>query len=183
MRKISDSGFSGNLAAVNGLSFKKWVFEPGMPFGSEMKWWGDKGPRGARHNGLDLRLYETPEGNPVPLDAGAKIPAICDGTVVKIVRDFLGHSLFAETGIREKEKRLFTVYGHVRPVEGIASGASFKKGEIIARLAGKNESGVPPHLHITLALVPGDVSVEGLSWEKLDSPADIVLLDPMGIIY
>jgi hypothetical protein len=60
--ELTKSHFTEHLVRVNTLSFSKWVFEPGMLFLSEMKWWGDKGRRRHRHNGLDLHSYAADDG-------------------------------------------------------------------------------------------------------------------------
>jgi hypothetical protein len=54
------SGFTQHLVARNDLAekgFVKWIFEPGMLFGSTVMWWTDSGRRKHPHEGLDLRFY------------------------------------------------------------------------------------------------------------------------------
>jgi len=41
--------------------FREWLFSPGMLFQAAGKWWGNKGLRDRRHEGLDLLLYKDGE--------------------------------------------------------------------------------------------------------------------------
>lgn len=159
--------------------FKEWVFCPGMLYGSNLKWWGDRAKRNSDHEGLDLLLYRNKDGNIHRLDETTEVPAIYDGTIVKIIDDFLGRSIFIEHG-----GGFFTAFGHTRPLDGIVAGTRVKEGEIIATIA--EISGphikIAPHLHITAGWVSEGFDYEKLKWETIGSSEMIELIDPLDII-
>ena len=178
---LTKSRFTEYLVRLNTLRFKRWVFEPGMLFSSESKWWGDKGPRGHRHNGLDLRLYEDDTGTLKTINADTKIPIIYEGKIARSIEDFLGHTLFAAHEIYEGGSQLFTLYGHVLQGADVFIGKSLSEGAAIATLAGAKNMKVPGHLHISVALIPKKIPIETLMWKNLNE-ADMLFFDPRGII-
>lgn len=177
------SGFTDVISAKNALAFKSWVFCPGMLFGSDHKWWGGRGVRGTAHEGLDLLLYKNDQGEVLRLDENTRIPAIYDGTVVRVIDDYLGRSIFIDHGMHG-EKRLITAFGHTKPLEHIRAGGKVKASEIAATIAGVRgpKPKTAPHLHITAALVPADFNYESLKWETIGSSGMIKLIDPLEII-
>jgi hypothetical protein len=179
---LSRSHFTEYLVRLNSLQFGRWVFEPGMLFQSESKWWGDKGARGHSHNGLDLRSYQTADGTYKTICRGTKIPIIYEGRIVRRIKDFIGYTLFAAHEIFDNEFRLFTIYGHVMQTADIFPERLLGEGTVIATLAGTERMKVPHHLHISLALIPKTISVENLTWKTLDESGDIIFLDPLHII-
>ena len=89
---LSRSQFTEHLVWLNNIPFNRWVFEPGMLFLSESKWWGDKGERGHRHNGLDIYSYETADGTRKTLRRDTNIPIIYEGRIVRSIKDFIGYT-------------------------------------------------------------------------------------------
>jgi murein DD-endopeptidase MepM/ murein hydrolase activator NlpD len=176
------SRFTEYLVQVNTLRFKRWVFEPGMLFSSESKWWGGKGRRSHRHNGLDLRFYENHDGILEIISEGTKIPLIYEGKIVRIIEDFLGHTVFAAHEIFHHGSQLFTIYGHVQPVADVQIDGFLSEGKVIAILAGTKIMKVPAHLHLSLAFIPKTIRVESLTWQTLDESEDIIFLDPKDIV-
>ena len=79
--------------------FKHWLFQPGMRFKAPGKWWGDQGPRYARHEGLDLYSFTEVDGTVKTLDQHTKIPAAFAGEIAKIAPDFLGQSIYMRHAI------------------------------------------------------------------------------------
>lgn len=179
---LDRSSFTERLVGLNALSFNRWVFEPGMFFLSETKWWGDGENRDTLHNGLDLRLYEAADGTLRTLEEGTKIPIIYEGKIVAVVKDFLGYSLFAVHEIYDKNHRLFTIYGHVVQKSDIPAGLTLREGTEIAALAKASPGKVPSHLHLSLAMIPRRISAANLNWQVLDEDKDVLYLDPQGII-
>lgn len=176
------SRFTEYLVRVNTLRFKRWVFEAGMLFLSESKWWGEKGHRGHRHNGLDLRLYENHDGILETISEGTKIPLIYEGRIVRIIEDFLGYTIFAAHEIFDKGAQLFTIYGHVQPATDVLIDRFASEGKVVANLAGTKNMKVPAHLHLSLAFIPKTIRVESLTWQTLDEFENIIFLDPRDII-
>jgi hypothetical protein len=179
---LDNSRFTEHLVRANTLRFKRWVYDPGMFFLSESKWWGDKGHRSHRHNGLDLRLYENHAGAIETIAEGAKIPLVYEGRVVNIIEDFLGYTIFAAHEMFDEGSQLFTIYGHVEPARGVLIDEFAGEGEVIANLAGKKSTKVPAHLHLSLAFIPETTRVESLTWQTLDEFENIIFLDPRDII-
>jgi len=179
---LKKSRFTEHIISLNSLSFRRWVFEPGMEFRSEAKWWGDRGDRGQPHNGLDILFYETPGGELKTIDENTKIPVIYPGRIVKRDKDFLGYTLFATHEIFDGDRRLCTLYGHVLQTPDIVEDADVDEGGIIATLPPGRRSKAPSHLHISVVLIPADMPVKELSWKKLDESEGLSFIDPQGII-
>lgn len=173
-------GYVGRLAAANGLSVKRFVFQPGMLFGSMEKWWG-QGRRRERHNGLDLREFEFNNGRKGVFGGGRSVPAVHDGVAVKTEKDFLGQTVFLAHDFLEEGKRLYTIYGHMAPV-ALAAGERVRVGAILGRVAEYEGMKVPAHLHLSVALIPPAVRPQELTWEFLLKAEGVVFLDPAGVL-
>ncbi|OGW32820.1 MAG: hypothetical protein A2X59_10465 [Nitrospirae bacterium GWC2_42_7] len=180
--KLEKTRFTEDFANINNLRFKRWILEPGMLFRSGSKWWGDKGPRDKQHNGLDLMLYETDERSQKAINPDTKVPIMYEGTLIKCIRDFLGYTLFAAHEIYEGDSQLFTIYGHVQKPVDTVIGKFFNRGEVISTISEPANSKIPPHLHISVALISKAIPLETLSWKLLDNSKDIIFLDPMRFI-
>jgi hypothetical protein len=179
---LNKSRFTEYLVRLNTLRFKKWLFEPGMLFSSESKWWGDKGCRGYRHNGLDLRAYENQEGVHETISEGTKIPLIYEGRIVRIIEDFLGYTIFAAHEIFDKGSQLYTIYGHVQPSADVLIDRFTSEGKVVANLAGPKNMKVPAHLHLSIAFIPETIGVETITWQTIDKFENIIFLDPWDVI-
>jgi len=180
--KLEKAHFTENLVRINALRFNKWVFEPGMLFKSELKWWADRGGRGEIHNGLDLLSYETDDGTVKKIGTDTKVPVIYEGRIVRRIKDFLGYTVFVAHDIYEGDSRLFTIYGHVLPIPEVPLGCTVEEGPIIATLSDAAETKVPVHLHLSVALIPKDIPIESFSWKLLNETANIHFFDPLHII-
>jgi hypothetical protein len=176
------SHFTEHLVRLNSLSFSRWVFEPGMLFLSEMKWWGDKGRRRHRHNGLDLQGYAADDGTVSILNAGTKVPMLFDGTIVRVMTDFLGYTFFAVHEIHDSGSQLFTIYGHLQPAGDFREGKYLHEGAVFATITGKGGTVVPPHIHLSVAFIPETVRTESLTWKTLDEDDKIRFIDPRQLI-
>jgi murein DD-endopeptidase MepM/ murein hydrolase activator NlpD len=189
MVELEPSAFCERLVSWNGLEaagFAGWEFLPGMRLGERAIWWRDGGvERGEPHEGLDLCWFRTRDGRRAGLGAGARVPAAWAGEVVAVVDDFLGASVFVAHERRdERGWRLHSVYGHVRPRLGIAPGTLLHDGDEIGvvALAPGNRRAVPPHLHLTLALVDRAGGPARLDWTVLRDRSRVLLLDPVVIM-
>ena len=166
------------------LGFKHWLFHPGMLFRARQQWWGREQTRSNPHEGLDLCWFEDMAGRRRSLDQTIVIPVPFPGRIVKISRDFLGQSIFVAHDMEPiAGRRLYTAFGHTAPEEGPAEGKSVSEGEIIASISAPDQkkTTVPPHLHLTLALIPDTVTPEQLTWAYLGSATTIILLDPLAV--
>jgi len=180
--------FLQRLISWNGLleaGFMAWEFLPGMRFAERAAWWRGGADRGSAHEGLDIRFYRTGDGRQLSLGAGAHVPAIWAGEVVSVADDFLGRSVFVAHDTTDGAgRRLHSVYGHVCPHPGLESGSILGDGDAVGTIAdtsGKN-SAVPPHLHITLALIDRDCGPARLDWVTLRDRSRVELLDPLPIL-
>ena len=180
--KFFDYLRAANKPALAGLT--AWFFQPGMEFNSLETWWGERQPRSAPHEGLDLCWYEEATGRVNRVDQHLRIPATFAGEIIKIYPDFLGTSIFLGHEIFAPDSRqLYTAYGHTRPLASLHVGNKVAAGEIIATLASPSGSNsrVLPHLHLTLAWMPRLIAPERLVWQNLGLDPDITLLDPLTI--
>lgn len=183
-----DSRFFDYLLAGNQpqmAGFKRWLFQPGMAFDSRETWWGDRKPRAAPHEGLDLCYFEDASGQVKQVDGHTRIPATFAGEVIKIDDDFLGKSIYLGHAILAPDgRRLYTAYGHTRPCAPLKVGQAVAAGEIIALIAAASGSrkATPPHLHLTLAWMPAVLDPERLSWPNLGQDPEITLLDPLMVL-
>lgn len=175
------------LLAVNPAAlsdFQRWLFHPGMLFEAPRQWWGQEKPRPSPHEGLDLCWFEDQAGRRRALDQGLCVPVPFPGRIVHLCRDFLGHSIFIAHALRPDLGRcLYTAFGHTAPRPGLAVAQTVRAGEVIATLSAPagRPTAVPPHLHLTLALLPDPFPVGRLAWETLGSDPDITLLDPLAV--
>jgi hypothetical protein len=164
---------------------RKLVFLPGMLFNATEQWWGDRRPRAAPHEGLDLCCFEDTDGEIRRFAGSIKIPAAFAGRIEKIDNDFLGKSIFVSHEIfDEKYGQLYIIYGHTEPVAALQASGSVAEGEIIGVIADRpgRPPALLPHLHITVAWVPVRYPLEQLTWQHIGTDRRITLLDPLLIL-
>jgi hypothetical protein len=172
-----------NRPRMTGL--KRWVFQPGMRFQALQKWWGDQGPRAAPHEGLDLYSFEDGGGRIKTVDRSTRVPAAFAGHIVKIQPDFLGKSIFmSHPEVTFDGQCLLSAFGHTVPRESLGAGDAVAEGEVIATISGfpGKKTDLLPHLHLTFAWIPADLSPERLTWKNLGNDPGIRLIDPLRVI-
>lgn len=174
------SGYLELLAGKNGFGPGSWHIREGMPFGALDKWWGQKGPRGAAHNGLDLREFRASGGALLTLGPGSLVVAAADGKIISVIRDFIAYSVFIDHGEVEGDargRRLISAYGHIGPSEGLLEGNELRRGQVMG-----NVSNVPegitalPHLHLSLFL---SSAIKDINWASLGLAEGLDFLDPL----
>lgn len=179
------SCFCRQLAAINKLDLREWLFHPGMLFGERDIWWGNRGTRVTPHEGIDLCFYRSSSGPVETLPADTQVPVLYDGQVARIVDDFLGKTIFVRhTRYEEKDRELYSIYGHVTPRGALSPGAILRAGDIICSLATRRErtSAPPPHLHLSTALISKTLPPEKLDWNFAGSEEIIFFVDPMTLV-
>ncbi len=162
--------------------FCHWGFHAGMLFQANQQWWGRQQLRPQPHEGLDICWFLDVAGSRRSLEADTVIPAPFRGRVVSTCQDFLGQSIFLlHAGLLPPDYRLLTALGHVSPFPGVVRGTELEEGEAMATLssAGGRRNRVPPHLHLTVAIVPADFPVAEISWPTLSNSGAITLIDPL----
>lgn len=165
-------------------SFKHWLFHPGMLFQSPRQWWGPEKPRSSPHEGLDLCWFADVAANRHTLDQTIRVPVPFPGRIARISRDFLGQSIFVAHALEPTPgRRLYTAFGHTTPRSGLAVAQTVQEGDIIATVSAATDrkTTVPPHLHLTLALIPDSVPADHLTWDNLGTNSAITLLDPLAV--
>ncbi len=183
------SGFGDCLIRENGLGrgqFERWLFYPGMLFEAASEWWGDQAARTRPHEGLDICLYQNRRNQVCTLDENTKIPAMYDGVVVGVIKDFLGQTIVMEHRDLGGESgvRCYTFFGHTRPTEGLAPGRSVTEGEPIALLSGVGGSkrGMLPHLHLSVGLASSAIPHDRLHWRHIGTSSALTLIDPLQLL-
>jgi murein DD-endopeptidase MepM/ murein hydrolase activator NlpD len=164
---------------------KEWHFQPGMRFQAPDKWWGNKGARYTRHEGLDLYSFITTDGTMHTVDQHTRIPAAFAGDIVKIEPDFLGQSIYISHEIFSAHgSQLISVYGHTVPRESLQAGQTVAAGEVIGRISGflGKKTSLVPHLHITFAWVAAHIDRQQLDWKNLNNDSGITLIDPLSLL-
>ena len=186
---IPRTGFCECLAGANDLparGFEEWVFYRAMLFQSLEKWWGKGGRRDKPHEGVDLTLYRARGGRTGRLDAATQVPAMYGGRIIRIIEDHIGKSAFVSHEIHdEKGNQLYSVYGHIEPVEGIGEAVQIPEGQIIGTIAGKGRNekvGMLPHVHLSVAWVPGNLPPRRLEWGIMNDPSMVRLVDPLDVM-
>lgn len=207
----------------------EWLFYPGMLFGSCDKWWADWGTRYTPHEGLDITFYRKKIDDAIrsdnsscgcdilSFDSSVVIPAMFDGTVLNICKDFLGQSVvirhqalnqvlsnnrnsccnsysYCDSNIGsignltikdDKDSEIVFVYSHILAESGLNVGQMVKKGQIIGNVADTSmrKSGIPSHLHISIAEVLTKIAFADLNWELFADPVcdSVCFFDPMRI--
>ncbi len=182
------SQFTRFFMAQNGLNdsmFTKWIFESAMLFQSTDMWWGNRGKRYRPHEGVDFCMFADGRNQMVRLDGKSRIPAMYDGVVLVVVKDFLGKSIIVEHAFRtDRQERFCTVTSHVRPCPNIVPGRKIREGDVLATVedAFPSKRNISPHLHISLGWIPRSIANERLVWPEIGSPEVMTLLDPLDFI-
>jgi murein DD-endopeptidase MepM/ murein hydrolase activator NlpD len=180
--RFFDHLLAANQAQLGG--FKHWLLHPGMLFQSRQQWWGPEKPRTSPHEGLDLCWFAHVAANRRILDQTIRLPAPFPGRIARISRDFLGQSIFIAHPLDPVSgRRLYTAFGHTTPRSGLAVAQTVQEGDIIATVSAATgrKTTVPPHLHLTLALIPDSVPDDRLTWDNLGTDPAITLLDPLAV--
>jgi hypothetical protein len=184
---LPPTSFARRLIAENNLDakgFGRWLFYPGMLFHTTAKWWGKPGFRKSPHEGLDVCLFRDAAGRMQKLDEQTRIPVLYDGRVALIIDDFLGHSIFMDHGFRiQAGARLFTAFGHTRPLDRLQVGQAVGEGEIVATIADFDTIKKPilPHVHVSMGWVREECAFESLNWNILGSHPSVSLMDPLAV--
>jgi len=178
------SCFCQQLVAKNCLDLRKWLFYPGMLFGSMDKWWGSGGTRVTPHEGVDICFYRSLSDSVQTLGPGTLIPVLHEGQIVRIVDDFLGRTVFIRHPRHEEENReLYSIYGHIRPKDDLCPGLQVRAGDSIGSLAASlKRTSAPPHLHLSAALISKTFPKEKLGWNAADPDEKILFINPMTLI-
>ena len=161
--------------------FDSWVFHPGMMFDSAHKWWRDFGTRDFPHEGIDLCLFLDRSMRTRCLRPETRVPAMFDGVVRAMFKDYLGQAIIVEHSFEKHENsKMLTVYAHTDPLDKIRSGRQVSQGDIIATIADthRSKANILPHLHLSLAIPAPDLSYNAFVWNIMRDLDRITLLDP-----
>lgn len=160
----------------------EWIILEGMSFRSMFKWWGDRGLRKYPHEGVDLCMFRDKNGNIHNIDEIFKAAVIYKGRIYRIIDDFMGKTLFVGHEIFDNSMQLFSVYGHVKPMDGIIEGLELRDNDIIGTVSNAKDTNIKPHIHLTMVWLPRDIPIDQLNWKTLNNKEISVLIDPFEII-
>ena len=186
---VINSSFEASLLTWNprlAREFQGWLFYEAMLFHGSHTWWGEGHRREGPHEGVDLSLYRDGRGRCRRLPHGTGVPAILDGGVAHIVRDFLGQSIIIRHDVSDGQGRqLYSFYGHMLPLAECVPGGWFKAGKVVGMIADPQmrEKTIPPHLHLSIAWVPDTFPSDRLNWETMATEKEIVFLDPVKTLH
>ena len=182
------SPYGDYLLQSNGMAeygFLEWVFHRGMLFGSVEKWWAGGGSRANPHEGLDMALFRDGNGHVRRVGAGTLVPAMYEGEVMGIGRDYLGESVFLRHRIEDGQGRtLHTIYGHIHFSHHVRTLARVDAGEVLGSVADPGLRGkkAPAHLHITTAWIAGAVPPDRMTWKAIGTWAAESLVNPLDLM-
>ncbi len=185
---LPETRFCDNLIAQNNLTvqgFTAWAFYPGMLFNSSDKWWGNGGQRDKPHEGIDVCLFQDKTRGIKHLNKTTKIPVMYNGSIVQIIDDYIGKTVFVSHAIYDrKDNQLYSIYGHVKPYDGVARGIAMDGGKILATLTdnGDNWIKILPHVHVSVAWIPRKFPVKKLSWDIMHDDSPVALLNPLDVL-
>ncbi len=188
MKNLPKSDFISHLVAVNHLDrigFDRFVFFPGMCFLSMDMWWAGAGRRKTAHEGLDICFFINSRNKAYRLDETVRIPALFQGRMIHVMRDFLGHTLVIRHRMPgDDSNTILSFYAHILPDEKVGMGHDVEAGQVIGTIVDphKTHSPLPAHLHLSLARESGLPDVSTLSWKILNQVDRSVLIDPMRVL-
>lgn len=159
--------------------FDRFLLPPGTRFGDRRQWWDDCA-RPRPHEGIDLFWYRKCGGEIGRLGPGTRVPALAAGRVVRIVEDFLGHSIFVAHEAEQGGRILLTVYGHLAP--SLAAGEEVREGGLLAEVARPRSDRVPPHLHLSTVRLPAAFPLGRLDWRLLQTSPEADFYDPLSLL-
>jgi murein DD-endopeptidase MepM/ murein hydrolase activator NlpD len=171
--------------AMDPADFQSWVFYEEMLFNAPGKWWGDYGLRDFPHEGIDLCLYTDGAGEICRLNANTRIPAMHDGVVKALFKDYLGQAIIIEhLDGSGAPGRYLSAYAHIIPQPGIEPGAMVKRGDIIAAIADtqRSKANILPHLHYSLGRPSPRMVYDPFEWNLMCNPDLIMLFNPIDLI-
>ena len=179
MINIPHSAFTRMFVRLNRfdkLGFARWIFMPGMEFATRDKWW-ERSERATPHEGLDMCCFETTDGQVMDLTENTLIPAMYNGTVIKIFNDILGFSILVVHNFQDSGKNLYSIYAHTHPVKTLKAGILINSGDPIATLCPTEKKNIPPHLHLSVIWAHETASAN-LNWQTINHNDHIVLCNP-----
>jgi hypothetical protein len=186
--KLKQARFTEMLIQANGLDpaeFKRWIFHPGMLFGSPQKWWGDGGLRDFPHEGIDFCLYQVASGGVKRFGPETRIPVMHDGVVRGVFPDYLGRTLLVEHKLGPSDPgKQVSFYAHTKPLNRIRPGVRLKHGDILATIADTRSSKarILPHLHYSLGAAFPGLAYQEFVWNHMRDPDRVRLRDPLALL-
>jgi len=184
MSTVPESIFAEAFVRLNRLDkrgFQRWVFQPGMDFGTQDKWWNSTDKRDPPHEGLDFCCFETSQGQLEYLAENTLVPVMYDGAVARLFRDFLGSSILVAHDFQDKGRNLYTVFAHVKPLAGVAAGKQLQSGEPIATICPAKHGNMNPHLH--LSVIWADAATVGsLDWQTMHDVKRVSICNPLNFL-
>ncbi len=161
----------------------RFIFYPGMEFGSEVKWWPDRGTRPTLHEGVDFCYYLNSSGKEKIATPEFMVPVMADGRVLNICDDYLGQTVFLDHGY-DNPQRFLSIYAHIVPDKDLKKGDRIQSGEVIATIADTTgrKNRMPAHLHLSLMYAEREIPAEKFDWDLMHYDERTNLIDPFKMI-
>jgi hypothetical protein len=161
--------------------FDRFLLPPGAGFGDLRQWWDDR-PRRIPHEGVDLCWYRKRGGEIARLLPGTRLPAMATCRVVRIVEDFLGHSIFVIHKGQDAGRIPLSVYGHA--TSSLKPGEEVREGGLLATIAqpGSGSGLVLPHIHLSMVWLPAAFPFDRLDWRLLHAFPEASFCDPLPLL-
>ena len=168
----------------------QWMAHTGMLFLTWDKWWGDFRYRPSAHEGVDITYYRDRAGRLHQFSDAIHVPAMADGIVLTVCRDFLGQTIVAELpeesdplGQSAEQGSSLTrsvlAYAHIVPDRNIQPGDKISRDQIIAHVCDTVKNPLlPPHLHLSCFVIPRQMPAHRLNWELFSQSTEIALIHP-----
>jgi murein DD-endopeptidase MepM/ murein hydrolase activator NlpD len=157
--------------------FSCWHFDEGMKYGDGNLWWGKGVPRKNPHEGIDLHDYIGKNGSKKSILAATKVPNIYEGEIAAITKDDICSSVFVKHNIFSKGSQFYTIFGHIKVSEGSKEKDIIRAGTVIGEVADVPQgSHAFPHLHLSMAWIPKNMSHSLINWNYLDKR---LFIDPI----
>jgi hypothetical protein len=102
-----------------------------------------------------------------------------------VIDDYVGKTVFMRHGIRNEGGHwLYSIYGHIKPCDGITTDAGICAGNILATIDdnGTGKISMLPHVHLSIAWIHEDILPGKLNWELINRSPSVILLDPLEVL-
>ncbi len=145
---------SGFRKTMEAWGARRFILLDGMRFGDETTWWKDisrEASHGEKsHTGIDLALYEKPDGHLTSVPEGLPVFSVMDGKVRWIFPDNMRQTVIVETQIHQR--KVYSVYTHIQVRSDLKEGQYLLHGEPLGTTAASNndKSIVAAHVHYGL---------------------------------
>ncbi len=190
-RQLSRMVLSSYRKTAKEWGARRFILREGMKFGDLGCWWREvsrfKSHREQKHGGIDLAVIESVDGKVEAAGSGRPVFSLIDGKVKWIFEDDMQSTVIMETTVYGR--KLYTVYTHIVPAEGLKQGDSVRHGKNIGKIGpSRNKSIIAPHLHQAIFYFRDEAEADRLqdpNYDIINQMAvenKIIYIDPADLI-